>query len=52
VDLQLNKKLAMANTTVKLGGSNILNNRVAQAYGSPAVGAIYYVALVFDNPLK
>lgn len=52
VDLQLNKKLAKANTTIKLGGSNILNHRVAQAYGSPAVGAVYYVALVFDNPLR
>ena len=52
VDLQLNKKIARANTTIKLGGSNILNKRIAQAYGSPAVGAIYYVALVFDNPLK
>ncbi|RZL15674.1 MAG: TonB-dependent receptor, partial [Pedobacter sp.] len=52
VDLQLNKKLAKANTTIKLGGSNVLNKRISQAYGSPAVGAIYYVALVFDNPLK
>jgi iron complex outermembrane receptor protein len=52
VDLQLNKKLAKANTTIKLGGSNILNHRVAQAYGSPAVGAVYYVALVLDNPLR
>lgn len=52
VDLQLNKKLAKANITIKLGGSNILNHRVAQAYGSPAVGAVYYVALVFDNPLR
>jgi iron complex outermembrane receptor protein len=52
VDLQLNKKLARANTTIKLGGSNILNNRISQAYGSPAVGAVYYVALVFDNPLR
>ncbi|MFP5079011.1 TonB-dependent receptor [Pedobacter sp. JCM 36344] len=52
VDIQLNKKLAKANTTIKLGGSNVLNKRISQAYGSPAVGAIYYVALVFDNPLK
>ena len=52
VDAQINKKLAKANTTIKLGASNIFNKRISQAYGSPAVGAIYYVAVVFDNPLK
>lgn len=52
VDLQFNKKIPSVSTTVKIGGSNIFNKYVSQAYGSPAVGAIYYVALVFDNPLK
>lgn len=52
VDLQINKKIPMAHTTVKLGGSNIFNKHISQAYGSPAVGAIYYMALVFDSPLK
>ncbi|MDN3548394.1 TonB-dependent receptor [Mucilaginibacter aquaedulcis] len=52
VDAQINKKLPRANTTIKIGGSNIFNKHISQAYGSPAVGAIYYVALVFDSPLK
>lgn len=52
VDAQINKKLPRYNTSIKLGGSNIFNKRISQAYGSPAVGAIYYVALVFENPLK
>jgi outer membrane receptor protein involved in Fe transport len=52
VDAQINKKLPRANTTIKLGGSNIFNKYISQAYGSPAVGAIYYIALVFDSPLK
>jgi iron complex outermembrane receptor protein len=52
VDAQINKKLPRANTTIKLGGSNIFNKYISQSYGSPAVGAIYYVALVFDSPLK
>ncbi|MES2828255.1 MAG: TonB-dependent receptor [Bacteroidota bacterium] len=52
VDAQINKKLPSINTTIKLGGSNIFNRYVSQAYGSPAVGAMYYIALVFDNPLK
>jgi outer membrane receptor protein involved in Fe transport len=52
VDAQINKKLPRANTTIKLGGSNIFNKYISQSYGSPAVGAIYYVAIVFDSPLK
>lgn len=52
VDAQINKKIPSVNTTIKLGGSNIFNKYISQAYGSPAVGAVYYVALVYDNPLK
>jgi iron complex outermembrane receptor protein len=52
VDLQLNKKLPNAKSVLKIGASNLLNHQVAQAYGSPAVGAIYYVSLTFDGLLK
>ena len=52
VDAQINKKIPSVNTTIKLGGSNIFNKYISQAYGSPAVGAVYYVALMFDSPLK
>jgi iron complex outermembrane recepter protein len=52
VDLQVNKKLLKARSTVKIGASNLFNNKVYQAYGSPAVGALYYVALTFDELLK
>lgn len=52
VDAQVNKKLPGVNTIIKLGASNIFNNRIYQSYGSPAIGAIYYVSLVFDNPLN
>jgi len=51
-DLQVNKKIMKSKATVKLGGSNIFNNHISQAYGSPAIGAIYYVAITFDNLLK
>jgi hypothetical protein len=37
---------------VKIGGNNILNNQVYQAYGSPAIGAVYYVSIVFDELLS
>jgi iron complex outermembrane receptor protein len=52
VDLQLNKKLPKVKSTIKVGASNLLNNKVYQAYGSPVIGAIYYVALTFDALLK
>jgi len=52
VDLQFNKKIPSVNTTLKIGGSNIFNKYISQAYGSPAVGAIYYVSFLFDSPLK
>ena len=52
VDLQLNKKLPKAKSTIKIGASNLFNNKVYQAYGSPAIGAIYYVSLTFDELLK
>ena len=52
VDLQFNKKIPSKNASVKIGASNLLNNKVSQAYGSPTVGAIYYVALTLDGILK
>ncbi|KIC96006.1 TonB-dependent receptor [Flavihumibacter solisilvae] len=52
VDLQFNKKLPSLKSMIKVGGSNILNNKVSQAYGSPSIGAIYYVSITFDELLK
>ncbi|WP_290797233.1 TonB-dependent receptor [Flavihumibacter sp. UBA7668] len=52
VDLQLNKKLPGINGIIKLGGSNILNHQIYQSYGSPQIGAIYYVSFTFDGLLK
>ncbi|MBE7171033.1 MAG: TonB-dependent receptor [Williamsia sp.] len=52
VDLQLNKKMADGKTMIKLGASNIFNNQVYQAYGSPAIGALYYASFLVDGLLK
>jgi outer membrane receptor for ferrienterochelin and colicin len=49
VDLQFNKKLPKQNLMIKVGGSNILNNKIAQSYGSPAIGAIYYISLLWGK---
>ena len=52
VDLQINKKLPKMHSTIKLGSSNIFNNKIYQSYGSPAIGAIYYVSITFNDLLK
>ncbi|WP_153799528.1 TonB-dependent receptor [Foetidibacter luteolus] len=52
VDLQVNKKLPQINAMIKVGASNLLNNHVYTAYGSPTIGGVYYVSLTFDNLLN
>jgi len=48
VDAQVNYRFAKANTTVKIGGTNILNTYHTQYVGGPAIGGFYYMTLVFD----
>jgi outer membrane receptor protein involved in Fe transport len=45
IDAQVSYKLSKLKTMLKLGASNLGNNYVVQAYGSPAVGGLYYVSL-------
>jgi iron complex outermembrane recepter protein len=52
VDAQLTYRLVPVKTLIKIGGSNILNNKVYQAYGSPSIGAVWYVSLLFDQFLN
>jgi outer membrane receptor protein involved in Fe transport len=48
VDAQINKNFLKLNTTLKLGASNLLNNKVFQVYGGPLVGRLAYVSLNFE----
>jgi outer membrane receptor protein involved in Fe transport len=52
VDAQLSYKILPVKSIIKIGGSNILNNKIYQAYGSPSIGAIYYVSVTFDELLR
>ena len=52
IDIQVNKKLPNIHSTIKLGASNVLNNQVYTTYGSPSIGAIWYVSYVFDSLFK
>lgn len=52
VDAQISYKVAPIKSVIKLGASNLFNNKVYQAYGSPSIGAIYYLSLTFDELLR
>lgn len=52
IDAALSYAVAKPNMIFKWGGSNILNHKVYQAFGSPAVGAVYYVSVLFNQLLK
>ncbi len=49
LDAQLSYKIPSLKTVVKLGAANLTNKYIVQAYGSPAVGGLYYVSLNFDQ---
>ena len=52
LDAQVSYKLSDMNYIIKLGGSNITNNRHFLNYGGPNLGAIYYVSITFDEFLN
>lgn len=49
---QVSLKIPAAKSVLKIGGTNLSNKYNVQAYGSPAVGGVYYVSLTFDELLK
>jgi outer membrane receptor protein involved in Fe transport len=52
VDAQLTYKLSGLKSMLKVGGSNILNQRYIQSLGGPNIGALYYVSLTFDELMR
>ncbi len=51
-DAQVSYNVYSLKSVIKLGASNLFNKKIYQAYGSPSIGAIYYVSLVFDQFLN
>ncbi|MCU0447411.1 MAG: TonB-dependent receptor [Microscillaceae bacterium] len=49
VDAQVSLRVPKIKTVVKLGGTNLFNKYYAQGYGLAQIGAMYYVALNFDE---
>lgn len=52
LDAQVNYNLKKYNTTLKIGASNILDNKVYQTYGGPLVGRLAYIKMTYDFKLK
>ena len=48
LDLQIFYEIPKAYSTIRIGGSNIYNNKHIEAVGSPQIGGLYYVAYAFD----
>jgi iron complex outermembrane recepter protein len=52
LDAQVNYHFQKQHTTIKLGGTDILNHRYLQYAGGPTLGAIYYVAITIDGLMQ
>lgn len=48
LDAQVNLRVPTLKSTVKLGGTDILNKRYFQYAAGPTIEALYYVSVVFD----
>ena len=49
LDAQVSHKLSALKSTLKIGGSNILNKKYVQSGGGPNIGGLYYVSVTFDQ---
>ncbi len=49
LDAQISYRVPSLSTTVKLSGSNVLNNYYTTSFGNPRVGGIYLISFTFDQ---
>jgi len=52
LDAQVSYKVPAWKSTLKLGASNLLNERYTTSFGNPDLGAIYYFQITFDEFFK
>ena len=48
IDAQINYLVKPLHSTIKLGASNLLDNRQFQTYGGPRIGRMIYLSLTYD----
>ncbi|MDX1639620.1 MAG: TonB-dependent receptor, partial [Balneolaceae bacterium] len=49
LDAQVTYSIPQINTTIKVSGSNLLNDRHTTSFGNPLMGGIYLISLRFDQ---
>lgn len=49
LDVQASVGLPKINSTLKIGASNVLNNKTFQTYGGPRIGRLAYVTFTYEN---
>ena len=52
LDAQVTYKVPEWKSSIKIGGSNLLNERYTTSFGNPALGGIYYIQITFDEFFK
>ncbi|GAB3892603.1 TonB-dependent receptor [Larkinella knui] len=52
LDAQVTYRIPSLKTALKVGASNLTNRYIVQAYGSPAVGGLYFISLTFDQGMR
>lgn len=49
IDAQITYRLPLLKSSIKIGGTNVLNSRRIQYSGGPTIGALYYAAITIDG---
>jgi len=52
MDAQVSYKIPDLKTIVKIGASNLLNERYTTSFGNPSLGGVYYIQITFDEFFK
>lgn len=52
VDAQISYRVPSMKSVIKLGGSNILNQKYIQSLGGVNIGALYYISVTFDELMR
>ena len=52
IDAQINKAIPKIHCTIKVGASNLSNNKQFQVYGGPRIGRMGYISLLFELEKK
>jgi iron complex outermembrane recepter protein len=52
LDAQISKKISPIKSIIKVGGTNLTGKLYTTGWANPSVGAMYYVAVTFDELLR